>query len=160
MLIYKIRPVKTPHKGTPESAGFDFFVPDEWPDQIKSSHVVDFDDRVKLLPGQSILIPSGIKMIIPKGYVLVFFNKSGIATKEGLIVGASVVDSDYRGEVHLHVTNVSKSMSVIRPGQKLVQGLLLPVPDIGVTELNFHEWEETFRETARGEGGFGSTGLY
>jgi dUTP pyrophosphatase len=86
---------------------------------------------------------------------MVAFNKSGVATKNGLIVGACVVDEDYEGEVHLHVINVTDGEVAINPGMKLTQFVLLPV--------NYSTPEEVYqlesRNTERGSGGFGSTGI-
>lgn len=153
MIFSKIRDVKSPQRGTKGSAGIDFFVPEDT--SILSKNVTG---RIVIGPGESVLIPSGIKVILPKGYALVFFNKSGVATKKGLQVGACVVDEDYRGEVHLHVTNVTKTMAIIHPGDKLVQGLLIQVPDVQITEVLADQYDQFASDSERGSGGFGSTG--
>lgn len=144
MKISKIRNVKTPERGTPLSAGLDFFVPNDFPGE----HF--------LLPGDAVNIPSGIKVKVPHGFALVFMNKSGVAVKKGLQVGACVVDEDYQGEVHLHVRNTSTDVQSIKPGEKLVQALLIPVDYCDVEVVNADELYE--EGTQRGEGGFGSTG--
>ena len=144
MKISKLRNVKTPERGTPLSAGLDFFVPNDFPGE----HF--------LLPGDAINIPSGIKVKVPHGFALVFMNKSGVAVKKGLQVGACVVDEDYQGEVHLHVRNTSTDVQSIKPGEKLVQALLIPVDYCDVEVVNADELYE--EGTQRGEGGFGSTG--
>ena len=141
MKITKIREVKTPTRGTPESAGIDFYVPEDF-------------DPVLLAAGQDICIPSGVKANVPAGHALIAFNKSGVALKAGLQVGACVVDEDYQGEIHLHM--MATKMTRIEPGQKLVQFILVPVfyDDVQVVDE-----EELFEvETERGAGGFGSTG--
>lgn len=142
MKIQKLRDVKTPNRGTSLSAGIDFFVPNDFePVEIKRNH--------------SILIPSGIRVEVPKGHALIAFNKSGVATKQNLQVGACVVDEDYEGEVHLHMVNVGDHPILIQPGQKIVQFILIPV--------NYSQIEEVYaidrRNTERGSGGFGSTGI-
>jgi dUTP pyrophosphatase len=142
MKITKTRDVKTPTRGTKTSAGIDFYVP------------IDYT-TIQLLPNQSALIPSGIRVEVPRGYAMIAFNKSGVATKQGLQVGACVVDEDYEGEVHLHVTNISNRMTEIAPGQKLVQFVLLPVLYADIEEVD----DIPSRNTERGAGGFGSTGL-
>ena len=77
--------------------------------------------------------------------------------KKGLMVGACVVDSDYQGEIHLHLINASNKTVTILPGDKLVQFLLVPVNHCEVEVVENHE--DLFdRETTRGSGGFGSTG--
>lgn len=145
MKIAKVRSVKTPARGTKLSAGLDFFVPDDLPEEII------------LQPGDSANIPSGIHAKIPHGYALIAFNKSGIATKKDLIVGACVVDEDYQGEMHLHVMNVGKKPQAIIPGQKLVQMVLVPVSYDTCEECSLDELYP--EKSERGEGGFGSTGL-
>lgn len=145
MKISKTRKVKTPTRGTKFSAGLDFYIPE------------DFSWKYMCVSkGQSILIPSGIKANIPKGYALIAFNKSGVATKKGLAVGACVVDEDYQGEIHIHLINISEKEVVLEPGDKIIQFILLPVFYDFVTEVPESELYET--ETSRGLGGFGSTG--
>jgi len=141
MKIAKIRKVKTPTRGTSQSAGIDFYVPDDF-------------NPVLLDVGNDICIPSGIKANVPAGYALIAFNKSGVALKAGLQVGACVVDEDYQGEIHLHM--MATKMTRVKPGQKLVQFILLPVNYSNVEEVSEEELFEN--ETERGDGGFGSTG--
>lgn len=145
MKIQKLREVKTPTRGTLDSAGIDLYVPKDFT-----------QEPYKLLPGQSAFIPSGIKAHVPKGYAWIAMNKSGVAVKQGLVVGAQVVDCDYDGEIHIHVTNVSDKIQYIQAEQKIVQMLLIRMnfEDVEVVE----ELED--RSTERGSGGFGSTGIY
>lgn len=146
MKIFKVRNVKTPTRGTALSAGLDFYVPDDYPATI-------------LPPGASINIPSGIKVKLPHGYCLKMDNKSGVALRSQLIVGATIIDEDYQGEIHLHVINTQRDETVIiKPGDKLVQGLLIPVSYEGVEEVGSFEELYGGEITQRGEGGFGSTG--
>jgi dUTP pyrophosphatase len=142
MNIQKVRNVKTPSRGTSQSAGLDFFVPEDYA-------------GVVLKPNESVLIPSGIKAHVPSGYALIAFNKSGVAVKQGLSVGACVVDEDYEGEIHLHLINTSNGATEIKPGQKLTQFVLVPVSYMDVHVLP----ELPQRNTERGAGGFGSTGI-
>jgi dUTP pyrophosphatase len=142
----RIRDVKSPVRGTPGSAGIDFFVPDELQRASRCVH-----------PGDSILIPSGIKAEVPEGYALIAFNKSGVSTKKGLQVGACVVDSDYQGEIHIHLANVSDTNAYVYNGEKVVQFLLVPVSHCGLEEVD--ESDLFSSGTERGEGGFGSTGV-
>ena len=146
MKLAKVRKVKTPTRGTTGSAGIDFFVPNDFNDGISST----------LQPSEGCFIPSGIKANVPENHALIAFNKSGIALKKQLMVGACVVDSDYQGEIHLHLINVSSSPVTIEPGQKLVQFLLVPVNHC---EVEVVDSDSLFEEaTTRGSGGFGSTG--
>ncbi len=146
MRISKTREVKTPTRGTDGSAGIDFYVPDNYPANLCT---VD--------PGERLFIPSGIRADVPDGYALIAFNKSGVALKKGLDVGACVVDSDYQGEIHLHLFNTTTEPQTIEPGQKLVQFLLVPVDHCAIELVSD---SELFSNTSeRGEGGFGSTGV-
>lgn len=160
MKYSKIRNVKSPSRGTQQSAGIDFFVPNDWND----------GKPLTLRPGERVLIPSGIKVNVPTGHALIAFNKSGVASKKGLIVGACVVDEDYQGEIHINVINTCQlkhnwddtvwtgdlGQVTIEPGEKLVQFILLPVLYANPEET---EIENLYSEISeRGEGGFGSTG--
>lgn len=141
-----------PKRSNPGDAGIDFFVP---------KHTWE-EKTCELKPGARVLIPSGIKMDIPAGWALVFFNKSGITSKFGLIVGAQVVDHGYKGEIHINVINTNNDNPVyIDEGDKLVQGILLPVGLHQLVETPLEEMYEegTMLESDRGEGGFGSTGV-
>lgn len=79
------------------------------------------------------------------------FNKSGVATKRQLQFGDCVVDEDYQGEIHLHVMNVGKEVVILKPGMKLVQGLVVPALYVGVEVLE----SEIFPQPTKEEG-FGS----
>jgi len=141
--ISKVKNVKTPTRGTPGSAGIDFYVPE--------------DLQFEISPGKDVCIPSGIRVNVPEGHALVAFNKSGVALKKNLTVGACVIDEDYQGEIHLHLINAGSKPATISSGEKIIQFLLLPVkyPQVLVTED-----EKLFiSETLRGSGGFGSTGI-
>jgi len=141
MKIQKIRNVKTPNRGTKFSAGIDFYVPEDFKEQI-------------ITLGESVLIPSGIKAFIPNGFMLLALNKSGVSTKLGLQVGAQVVDVDYEGEIHLHVTKITNGSVNIIPGMKLVQLVLVPVNYQDIELVEFLQPTNT----ERGDKGFGSTG--
>lgn len=168
----KIRDVKSPVRGTAEAAGIDFFVP-EYNETFKS----DFEDKnpdvwysifdknpdnpymwIILKPQQRVLIPSGIKTWMTPGTALIAANKSGVASKKGLIFGAQVVDSDYAGEVHISVINTSNEDVIIKTGEKLIQFIHTPVlltPPEEVDEFMFNALHD---KSQRGTGGFGSTG--
>lgn len=143
--IYKSRPVKSPTRGTEQSAGLDFYVPE------------DYNSAPVLKPGEHVNIPSGVHVLLPAGTVLVFFNKSGVALKKRLQIGACVIDEDYQGEVHLHVTNIGRKSVVIKRGEKLAQALLLQVSYPKLVEET--SLEDLYQHTStRGTGAFGSTG--
>lgn len=137
--------VKQPIRGHDFDAGIDFFIPN------------DFRETLLNL-GDSITIPSKIKVDVPKGYMLKAEDKSGVARDLGLQVGASVIDYGYQGEVHLHLTKITKGSIIIKPGQKIVQCILQPISNCKVKIVPIEELYESKSE--RGEGGFGSTGKF
>jgi len=142
MKISKVRNVKIPSRGTEKSAGIDFYVPEDY--------------NVTLAQGESCLIPSGIKANVPKGFSLIAFNKSGVAVKKSLHVGACVVDEDYQGEIHLNLINVGPNLVSLNAGEKILQFILVPVFYDDIEEVSVDDLFE--EETERGSGGFGSTG--
>ncbi|MGB9835625.1 MAG: dUTP diphosphatase [Candidatus Saccharicenans sp.] len=104
-------------------------------------------------PGETAAVPTGIQMAIPFGYVGLIWDKSGIALR-GVHRLAGVVDAGYRGEVKVVLTNLGKMPFEITPGMKIAQMLVQPVEAPEVVEV------DELDKTTRGEGGFGSTGLY
>jgi len=181
MKIAKIRKVKTPVRAYSTTAGIDFFIPEDIPIEymeqkneslfIKSKmqssmHRIQADTFISinniltgiyLQPGDNVLIPSGIKANIPAGYALIARNKSGVASKLGLTVMADVVDSDYQGEIHLSVCNVTNTPCYVNAGDKLIQYVLIKISDEMVEVVDEALLFEG-KTTERGSGGFGSTG--
>lgn len=160
--ICKVRDVKTPSRANSTDAGLDFFVPEysqKFVDDLweKNPGLYITKEGIYLPQLNRVLIPSGIKSWFPDGYALVGFDKSGIASKQGLTLLAKVCDSSYMGEIHINLVNVSKTEQIIRFGQKITQFLLLPIDCSIPIEISIEEYEN--RETARGSGGFGSTGI-
>lgn len=148
MKIVKVRDVKTPTRGHSSDAGVDFYIPNELPNIFGLTHSMNFVyTTIYLKPQQSICIPSGIKMIIPHGYAGIFLNKSSIG-KQGLLVGGQVVDSGYRGEIHLDLHNTSNDDISIEVGQKIAQMLIVPVRLAAVEEIS--EEEFNINQTSRG----------
>lgn len=167
LMFSKIRDVKSPSRGTSGSAGIDFYVPAnsvEFRSAIISKNLTSsyefWNDcnAIVVQPNRSILIPSGIKVHVPKDFALVAFNKSGICVNTGFSVGACVVDSDYQGEVHIHLINTTKDIAKIKFNEKAVQFLLVPVDHSAPIEVPLDELYGG-KITERGEGGFSSTGL-
>ena len=142
----KLCEVKSPNRGTPGSAGIDFFVPTK------------FNDGKPFLlhPGKDILIPTGIKANIPSGFALIGFNKSGISIKKKLRVGANLVDEDYAGEIHIHLFNDNEFSVEINPDEKILQFVLIPINYAKIQEVPI---DELFvdKYTERGAGWMGST---
>lgn len=169
----KVREVVSPNRANPNDAGLDFYVPTNLTSEdIHSKNEFDsngyilipfnenFVRHIALKPGHRILIPSGIKGLLePPTSMLMAANKSGIATKKGLIFTAEIVDSPYVGEIHIGVYNTSQEAQVIEAGQKLVQFIHVP---IYITEPEEIQQEEFYIESqmggSRGGNGFGSSG--
>lgn len=151
----RVRDVRSPERATDKAAGLDFFVPND-----VHKYVIEFAPGgltpAILYPSQSILIPSGIHVKLPKGHALIAVNKSGVAAQKGLMVGAAVIDEDYHGELHLHVVNVGDEIAKIEIGEKLVQMLLVPVEYPLVKEVENLEQLYSYK-SQRGAGGFGSS---
>ena len=105
-------------------------------------------------PGHTQLVPTGIAMQIPEGYVGLVFARSGLATKHGLAPAnkVGVIDCDYRGEIFVPVHNHSSATATIEPGERIAQILIVPVAT--------PEFEQvcSLSDTSRGDKGFGSTG--
>lgn len=102
---------------------------------------------------ERVLIPTGVALAIPDGFVGLVWDKSGIATKTGLTTLAGVIDSGYRGEIKIALFNSGAEAQTIEAGQKIAQLLIQPIMRAHVTEV------VELSNTTRGSGGFGSTGL-
>jgi len=103
--------------------------------------------------GEARAISTGIQVAIPDGYVGLIWDKSGISLKN-IHRLAGVVDSGYRGEIKIVMTNLSTEAFSIEKGMKIAQMLIQPVIKVKVVD------SEVLDETTRGENGFGSTGKY
>lgn len=167
----KVRDVKSPNRAHPFDAGIDFYVPndltlDTMNEKFKTtgcqlSTVCNENGVIKqfiIQPNESILIPSGIKVKVPNGYMLQFTNKSGVASKRGLLVGANTVDVGYEGECHINLHNVSCKAQYIEAGDKIVQGILIPVNFAMPEEIESEDKLYEGSSSERGEDGFGSSG--
>lgn len=120
---------------------------------------VDFlaaiDAPVEIAPGGRIAIPTGIAVALPPGHELQVRPRSGLALKSGILVANSpgTVDEDYRGEIKIILLNAGDEAFRVERGMRIAQGVLAPVTRI--------RWQEvaSLDKTARGMGGFGSTGV-
>jgi dUTP pyrophosphatase len=112
------------------------------------------DEAVVLKPGQRVLIPSGLRLEIPPEYEGQVRPRSGLALKRGLTVlnAPGTIDADYRGDVGVILINLSQEDQRIEAGDRIAQLLFAPVTRAELVEV------ETLDDTARGSGGFGSTG--
>lgn len=109
---------------------------------------------VKLVPGSVESIPTGVAVAIPKGYCGLVFIRSGKNVKEGLQLsgGAYVIDSDYRGEIMLPLTSNRDFGTIVQPGERVAQLVIVPVMSFPI------EIVEELPASERGENGFGSSG--
>lgn len=162
----KIREVKDPVRDL-GNAGIDTFVPefsDEYLNDLKAKNPdLDITDlRILVKPQESVLIPLGLKTKFGPEIALEAANKSGVATKKKLFVGASVVDSSYQGEIHAHFVNVGKEDQIIKYGEKIVQFIPRMIDYFAIGIVSGATSEEFYggEVTSRGEGGFGSSGNF
>jgi dUTPase len=169
IIFLKTREVKSPSRTNVHDAGIDFYVPELTKDFIKllrekNSHVEIWDKLTEppyicLRPNERVLIPSGIHCQMARNdRALIAANKSGVATKMGLIFGAQVVDYEYQGEIHLSLINVGKEPTCIVGGMKILQFIETPIFTSDITIAENVTPEEFYKsKTTRGSSGFGSS---
>ena|SRR5688500_1210159 len=111
-------------------------------------------EELSLLPGKRALVPCGFAMALPQGYEAQVRPRSGLAAKHGVTVlnAPGTIDADYRGEVKVVLINHGEETFTIKRGDRIAQLVVMPV---AVSEFNERE---SLDDTARGSGGFGSTG--
>ena len=147
--VYKIRKAaKLPVRAHATDAGIDLFY---CPDKKHALYGTDYCVH----PSESKIVPTGIKVEVPYGFMLEIKNKSSVAAKKQLLVGACVVDSGYNGEVFVNLHNVGSESRTIQPGQKIAQAVLIPVEPCVVTECDTDTLNEN---SSRGTAALGSTG--
>ena len=130
-----------PHYATPGAAGLD----------LRAC----LDAPLTLMPGDSQLVSSGIAIHLgDPGYAAVVLPRSGLGSKNGIVLGnlVGLIDSDYQGPLMVSIWNRSKSAFTIQPMDRIAQLVVVPV-----VQVEF-EVVEDFAASARGAGGFGSTG--
>ena len=129
-----------PTYGSAEAAGADLYA--------------CLDAPVIIPAGESVFIPTGLAMELPKGYAGLIYARSGLACKRGLAPAnkVGVVDSDYRGEFMIVLHNHGTVAQTIEHGERIAQLVITPVFTPGFTEV------DDLSDTERSDGGFGSTG--
>ena len=138
-----------PTRGNPSDAGLDVF----WnPDDASVS-------AMNIKSGDSVILPTGLQFGIPHGYMLQVMNRSSVAAKRHLVVGAHCVDSGYEGEVFINLHNIGKETQIISRGMKVAQLVMVPVVSFRALETK----EDTYSWypitiSDRGDGALGSTG--
>lgn len=132
---------KTPAYATPGSAAADL--------------CAVLDEPLTVKPMQRVLVPTGLAIELPGAHaVALVYARSGLSIKHGLCManGVGVVDSDYRGELKVPMVNLGAEAYTIQPGERVAQLCIAPVYTAAFVQA------DALDETARGEGGFGSTG--
>ena len=115
---------------------------------------------LRIEPGESALVPTGCTFGIPHGYMMEIKNKSGVAHKRHLLVGACVVDSGYEGEVFVNLHNIGRETQLLEPGDKIAQAVVVPVVAarfVASESPDIYEWYP-ITISNRGTGALGSTG--
>jgi dUTP pyrophosphatase len=109
---------------------------------------------ITLAPGARALVPTGLAIALPAGYEAQVRPRSGLAVKSGLTVlnAPGTIDADYRGEVQVLLINHGDASVVLERGMRIAQMVVAPVKRVALTEVSLLD------TTARGGGGFGSTG--
>ena len=131
-----------PIQGSLEAAGFDLYADTELHSQIV------------LLPGEVRKISTGIAIALPRGTFGAVYARSGMATKRGLVPAnaVGVIDSDYRGAIIVALKNTSNEIQIVEHGERIAQLVIQPYCPAILKQV------DSIGTTARGNGGFGSTG--
>ena len=146
--------IKPPTRSNPSDAGLDLYFNPEYEGLLPHPE----RDAVTIEPGDSVLLQTGYRFGVPHGYMLEIKNRSSVASKRSLIVGACVVDSGYDGEVFVNIHNIGKETQVIEPGTKIAQAVMIPVVHFRALETNAEPYDwYPITISERGEGALGST---
>ena len=138
-----------PSRSNPSDAGADVFY---CADSNK-------DQEIVVWTGDSRILPTGLKVEVPHGYMLEVKNRSGMAAKKSLVVGACVVDSGYSGEIFVNLHNIGKGSQTIKHGDKIAQLVLVPVVQWRSIEVKENTlYQDPLTISNRGAGALGSTG--
>lgn len=130
-----------PHYATPGAAGLDLRACIEAP--------------VRINPGETHLIPTGLAIhLADPGLAAMILPRSGLGHKQGIVLGnlVGLIDSDYQGEIFISTWNRGKDAFTLNPMDRLAQLVVVPVVQVAFNVV------DSFEESHRGEGGFGSTG--
>ncbi len=129
-----------PTRGSGAAAGYDLYA--------------DLPENLTIAPHTTVTVDTGLQFELPEGYFAGIYARSGIATREGLRPAncVGVCDSDYRGNYMIALHNDSNEARTVTVHEKIAQMIVMPYLPIEFEEA------ETLSDTARGDGGFGSTG--
>lgn len=176
LLYTKVRNVKSPNRANEGDAGLDFYVPILTDQDIRAvsqnleqmhqgnlrfKYLDNGELCISISPGGRVLIPSGIRVLIePRDSMLMAANKSGVATKTGLLYTAEIVDSPYTGEMHIGIFNsgVQKQTIPLSSGKKIMQFIHVPIILSTPVEISNDDYEVKSKDRgSRGLNGFGSS---
>ena len=108
---------------------------------------------------ESVVLETGLKFGVPHGYMLEVKNRSSMAAKKQLVVGACVIDPGYNGELMVNLHNIGNQVRVLKPGDKIAQVVMIPVIHFRARKLMTDTlYSNNICISDRGAGGFGSTG--
>ena len=112
------------------------------------------EKNITIAPGEKALVPTGFSVSIPLGYEIQIRPRSGLAAKKNITVlnTPGTIDADYRGEIKVILINLGKEKFIIENGDRIAQMIVCPVVQADLKEV------KELSDTARGSGGFGSTG--
>ncbi len=115
----------------------------------------NIENQIKVEPGKTSIIPTGISVSIPKNFEIQIRSRSGLAAKNQISVlnSPGTIDADYRGELKVILINLSNETFVVERGARIAQMVLCPIVKAKFKEV------DSLNDTDRGAGGFGSTGL-
>ena len=113
------------------------------------------DKQIKIEPGKTSIVPTGISVSIPKNFEIQIRSRSGLAAKSQISVlnSPGTIDADYRGELKVILINLGNKTFVVEKGTRIAQMVLCPIVKVKFKEV------DNLDDTDRGAGGFGSTGL-
>ena len=138
------RLVIAPSRSNPSDAGLDVYA--------------FLEEPVEIAWGESAVISTGLKFGIPHGYMIEVKNRSSIAAKKGLVVGACVIDSGYDGEVFINLHNIGRKTQKLYHGDKIAQLVMVPVVHFYPKEVLIDAlYRHDITISNRGDGALGST---
>ena len=151
MLIdyFKLRDnVKDPIRANPSDAGLDvFYCPS------------DGTQNLTVPSGESVVVETGLKFGVPHGFMLEVKNRSSMAAKKQLVVGACVIDPGYNGELMVNLNNIGNKDRTIKAGDKIAQVVMIPIIHFRARKIMTDTlYDNPICVSNRGSGGFGSTG--
>lgn len=137
--------IVTPVRANPSDAGLDvFFNPEN-------------GAAISIEPANGkTLLQTGIRLGTPHGYMIQVMNRSSVASKRQLVVGAHCIDSGYDGEIFIDIHNIGSTIQTINPGDKIAQLVMVPVVHFRLREAS-GLYDESITISNRGDGALGST---